>query len=102
MSGEISENTSVCLHFLFLCCLLLKFQLRTIEAIRAGTLPVTAQLLPSFLFPDDHVYDKHDISLNVLRGHLMIRVFLLFIFLSVKLQFLLGRKASLSRPVNCS
>jgi len=46
----------------------------TIEGIRAGTLPVTAQLLPSFLFPDGHVYDPNDISLNVLRGHVMIRV----------------------------
>jgi hypothetical protein len=52
----------------------IQFYLRTIEAIRAGTLAVTAQLLPSFLFPDDHVYDPNDISLNVLRGHIMIRV----------------------------
>jgi hypothetical protein len=66
---------------LFMCCFLLKFHLRTIEAIRAGTLAVTAQLLPSFLFPDDHVYDSNDISLNVLKGHIMIRVFLLYIFL---------------------
>ena len=78
------------------------FNYRTIEAIRAGTLPVTAQLLPCFLFPDDHVYDKNDISLNVLRGHIMIRVFLLYTFLLMKLQLLLGRKASLSRPINCS
>ena len=54
---------------------------RTIEAIRAGTLPVTAQLLPTFLFPDDHVYDSNDISANVLRGHVMIRVYLILIFL---------------------
>jgi len=47
---------------------------QTIEGIRAGTLAVTAQLLPSFLFPDCHVYDSNDISLNVLRGHIMIRV----------------------------
>lgn len=63
------------LSFLLMCCFLLKFHVRTIEAIRAGTLAVTAQLLPSFLFPDDHVYDSNDISLNVLRGHIMIRVF---------------------------
>jgi hypothetical protein len=61
--------------FLFMCCFLLKVHLRTIEGIRAGTLAVTAQLLPSFLFPDGHVYDSNDISLNVLRGHIMIRVF---------------------------
>ena len=47
-------------------CFLLKFKLRTIEAICAGKLAVTAQLLPSFLFPDDHVYDPNDISHNVL------------------------------------
>jgi len=47
---------------------------QTIAAIRAGTVAVTAQLLPRFLFPDDHVYDPNDISLNVLRGHIMIRV----------------------------
>jgi hypothetical protein len=82
--------------------LLLNFQLRTIQAIRAGTLPVTAQLLPSFLFPNDHVYDPNDISHNVLRGHIMIRVFVIFITLLLKLQLLLGRKASVSRPVNCS
>lgn len=82
--------------------LLLKFQLRTIIAIRAGTLPVTAQLLPTFLFPDDHVYDPNAISLNVLRGHIMIRVFVIFITLLIKLQLLLGRKASVSRPVNCT
>ena len=63
------------------CVFLLKFQLRTILAIRAGTLPVTAQLLPRFLFPDDHVYDPNDVSLNVLRGHIMIRVFVIFISL---------------------
>jgi len=61
-------------------CFLLKFKLRTIEAICAGKLAVTAQLLPSFLFPDDHVYDPNDISHNVLRGHIMIRVFLIHIF----------------------
>jgi hypothetical protein len=60
-----------------MCYFLLKFHLRTIEAIRTGTLAVTAQLLPSFLFPDDHVYDSNDISSNVLRGHIMIRVFLI-------------------------
>jgi hypothetical protein len=63
-----------------MCSFLLKFNLRTIEAIRAGTLAVTAQLLPSFLFSDDHVYDPNDISLNVLRGHIMIRVFRIHIF----------------------
>ena len=47
-------------------CVVLKFHLRTIEGIRAGMLAVTAQLRPSFLFPDDHVYDPNDISLNVL------------------------------------
>jgi hypothetical protein len=60
-----------------MCCFLLKFNLRTIEAISAGTLPVTAQLLPTFLFPDGHVYDPNNISLNVLRGHIMIRVLLI-------------------------
>jgi len=65
----------------FYSCVVLKFHLRTIEAIRAGTLAVTAQLLPSFLFPDGHVYDSNDISHNVLRGHIMIRVFLIHIFL---------------------
>lgn len=99
--SNIQKHLSSSFHLLFLCCFLLKLQ-RTIEAIRAGTLPVTAQLLPSFLFPDDHVYDPNDISLNVLRGHIMIRVFLMHIFLLYKLQFPLGRKASVSRPVNCS
>jgi hypothetical protein len=67
------------------CVLLLKLQLRTIQAIRAGTLPVTAQLLPSFLFPEDHIYDPNDISLNVLRGHIMIRVFVTFVtFINLK------------------
>ena len=47
-------------------CVVLKFHLRTIEGIHAGMLAVTAQLLPSFLFPDDHVYDPNVISLNVL------------------------------------
>lgn len=59
----------------------LKFNIRTIQAIRAGTLAVTAQLLPSFLFPDGHVYDSNDISHNVLRGHIMIRVFVIHMFL---------------------
>ena len=58
-------------------CFLLKFKLRSIDAIRTGELPVTAQLLPRFLFPDDHVYDSEDISHNVLRGHVMIRVILI-------------------------
>ena len=68
------KNTSV--HpFVFYSCVVLKFHLRTIEAIHAGTLAVTTQLLPSFLLSDDHVYDSNDISLNVLQGHIMIRVF---------------------------
>ena len=87
---------------IFKCCILLKFNPRPIEAIRAGTLPVTAQLLPRFLFPDGHVYDPDDISLNVLRGHIMIRVFLINIFPLFYLRFPLGCKASVSRPVNCS
>jgi len=62
-------------------CFLLKFYLRTMEAIRAGTLAVTSQMLPTFLFPDGHLYDPKDISHNVLRGHIMIRVFLMHIFL---------------------
>ena len=71
---QISKNTSVC-PFVFYSCIVLKFHLRTIEAIHTGMLAVTAQLLPSFLFPDDHVYDSNDISLNVLQGHIMIRIF---------------------------
>ena len=51
----------------------------SIEAIHAGMLAVTAQLLPGFLFPDDHVYD---ISLNVLQGHIMIRVFVVIFYFS--------------------
>jgi uncharacterized protein DUF6698 len=99
--SNIQKHLSLSFLFLLLC-LLLKFQLRTIQAIRAGTLPVTAQLLPTFLFPDGHVYDPNDISLNVLRGHIMIRVFVIYITLLLNLQLLLGRKASVSRPVNCS
>ena len=83
-----------------MCCFLLEFHLRTILAIRAGTLPVTAQLLPSFLFPDDHVYDPNDISLNVLRGHVIIRVFQTSFFLLFQLQLSLGRKASFPRPIH--
>lgn len=60
---------------------------RTIQAIRAGTLPVTAQLLPSFLFPDNHVYDPDDISLNVLRGHVMIRVLFVIYITLIKVNF---------------
>jgi hypothetical protein len=66
-----------------MCCFLLKNHLRTIVAVRAGTLAVTAQLLPTFLFPDDHVYDPNDISHNVLRGHIMIRVYVMHIYLPV-------------------
>jgi hypothetical protein len=84
------------------CCFLPKFHLRIIEAIRTGTLAVTAQLLPSILFPDDQVYDSNDISINVLRGHIMIRVFLIHIVLLFYLQLPLGRKTSVSRAVNCS
>ena len=100
--SNIRMNLSSSFKFLFRSCFLLKFNLRTFEAIRAGTLPVTAQLLPRFLFPDSHVHDPNDISLNVLRGHIMIRVFLLQIFPLFYLQFPLGRKASVSRPINCS
>jgi hypothetical protein len=63
-----------------------QFSTRTIQAIRAGTLPVTAQLLPSFLFPDNHVYDPDDISLNVLRGHIMIRVLFVIYITLIKLE----------------
>jgi hypothetical protein len=77
-------------------CFQLKFHPRTIQAIRAGTLAVTAQLLPTFLFPDDHVYDPNDISLNVLRGHIMIRVFVIPIYLAVILLTLSFRSRSIS------
>jgi len=96
--SNIQKNLGSSFKFKFMCCFLFKFILRTILAIRAGTLPVTAQLLPTFLFPDGHVYDPNDISLNVLRGHIMIRVFVPLFYL----LFPLGRKASVSRPVNCS
>jgi len=81
--SSVPSNIPRCLgsYFLslYMCCT--QLLLRTIEAIRTGTLPVTAQLLPTFLFPDDHVYDSNDISANVLRGHVMIRVYLILIFL---------------------
>jgi hypothetical protein len=77
-------------------CFRLKFHPRTIQAIRAGTLAVTAQLLPTFLFPDDHVHDPNDISLNVLRGHIMIRVFVIPIYLAVNLFTLSFRSRSIS------
>ena len=100
--SNIRKMLSTSFKFLFRYCFLLKFNLRTFEAIRAGTLPVTAQLLPSFLFPDGHVYDPDDISHNVLRGHIMIRVSLIQFFPLFYLRFPSGRKASVPRPVNCS
>ena len=87
--SNIQKHLSV---FFFLSSVVspLKLRLRTIDAIRNGTLPVTAQLLPAFLFPDDHVHDPNDISLNVLRGHIMIRVFLIY--------FCLFKATFFSRP----
>ena len=100
LPSNIQKTMSSSFQYLFMCCFLLEFHLRTILAIRAGTLPVTAQLLPSFLFPDDHVYDPNDISLNVLRGHVIIRVFQTSFFLLFQLQLSLGRKASFPRPIH--
>jgi hypothetical protein len=100
--SNIRKKLGSSFNLLFKYCFLLKFNLRTIVAIRTGTLPVTAQLLPTFLFPDGHVYDPDDISHNVLRGHIMIRVFLIQIFPLFYLRFPSGRKASVPRPVNCS
>ena len=94
--------SSVSMGLLLLGSIVSYSNLRPFEAICAGTLPVTAQLLPSFLFPDSHVYDPDNISHNVLQGHIMIRVFLIQAISLFYLQFPLGRKASVSRPVNCS
>ena len=55
----------------------------------------TAQLLPRFLFPDDHVYDPNDISHNVLRGHIMIRVILIPIFLLLLVTVITSRSQSI-------
>ena len=42
--------------------------------IKAGLKPVTATLLPRFLYPDGQEYDEDDTASGILRGHLMIRV----------------------------
>ncbi|KJA13296.1 hypothetical protein HYPSUDRAFT_209667 [Hypholoma sublateritium FD-334 SS-4] len=57
-----------------LCPLKYPSMQNTYDDIKAGKLPVTATMLPRFLFPADHVYDPTDISKNLLRGHLMLRV----------------------------
>ncbi|KAJ8503451.1 hypothetical protein ONZ45_g10850 [Pleurotus djamor] len=45
----------------------------TYDAISNGTIAVTAELLPRFLYPHDHVHDAKDVNKNVLRGYLMVR-----------------------------
>ncbi|KAF9472387.1 hypothetical protein BDN70DRAFT_938233 [Pholiota conissans] len=45
----------------------------TYNQIKAGKLPVTATLLPRFLFPDRSVYDPTDIAKDLLTGHVMLR-----------------------------
>jgi len=42
--------------------------------IKAGLKPVTATLLPRFLYPDGQEYNEDDTVSGILRGHLMIRV----------------------------
>ncbi|KIK00735.1 hypothetical protein K443DRAFT_664331 [Laccaria amethystina LaAM-08-1] len=41
---------------------------------KAGLKPVTATLLPRFLYPDGQEYNEDDTVSGILRGHLMIRV----------------------------
>ena len=93
--SNIQKTLGSSFQYFFICCFLLKYHLRTIEGIRAGTLAVTAQLLPTFLFPDDHVYDPNDISHNVLRGHIMIRVTVMHICLPVILVTVFFRSQSI-------
>ncbi|KAF9475259.1 hypothetical protein BDN70DRAFT_936024 [Pholiota conissans] len=45
----------------------------THASIRAGRLPITATMLPRFLFPHDHVHDPADMAKNIFRGHVMLR-----------------------------
>ncbi|KAF8182276.1 hypothetical protein BJ912DRAFT_928631 [Pholiota molesta] len=45
----------------------------TYADIKAGKLPLTAELLPRFLFPHNHIYDPTDISKDLLCGHVMYR-----------------------------
>ena len=92
---NIQKTLGSTIQYLFMCCSPLKYLLRTIQAIRSGTLAVTAQLLPTFLFPDDHVYDPNDISHNVLRGHIMIRVSVMHICLPVILVTVFFRSQSI-------
>ena len=43
--SNIQKTLGSSFQYFFICCFLLKYHLRTIEGIRAGTLAVTAQLL---------------------------------------------------------
>ncbi|KJA19626.1 hypothetical protein HYPSUDRAFT_204370 [Hypholoma sublateritium FD-334 SS-4] len=45
----------------------------TYASITAGRLPITAIMLPRFLFPHDHVHDPADIAKDIFRGHVMLR-----------------------------
>ncbi|KAF9475072.1 hypothetical protein BDN70DRAFT_936157 [Pholiota conissans] len=45
----------------------------TYDDIKAGKLPLTATMLPRFLYPADHVYDPTDISKDLLNNHVMYR-----------------------------
>lgn len=52
----------------------------TYADIQSGRKPVTSELFPRFLYPDDQEYDENDLENGILRGHLMTRVSVLISF----------------------
>jgi len=72
VSSEVPCNTRVRSTFNTLLSLIVFY--RTYASLKARSLPLTAALLPCFLYPEDHIYDPEDISKNVLHGHIMTRV----------------------------
>ncbi|KAJ3505188.1 hypothetical protein NLJ89_g7545 [Agrocybe chaxingu] len=46
---------------------------KNLDALRERKLPVTAAMLPRFLYPDNHIFDADDVENDVLRGHVLYR-----------------------------
>lgn len=78
---------------------------RTYASIRAGRLPISATMLPRFLFPHDHVHNPSDIAKDIFRGHVMLRVptisFVNVYATSFSFIFYPGGKTYLTRPYIC-
>lgn len=99
---DIQEYAHFSYHFspvLILCLRVgtLSSRYRTYDGILAGKLPLTADMLPRFLYPQGQAHNPADVEDGMLRGHLVLRVRSRFSDPAHFLKILSGRKTHFAR-----